>query len=44
MLFRSRVLAEMAEKVQVIFFTHHQALVEMAKDEIEAKKLNVVEL
>ncbi len=39
-----RVLAEIAERVQVIFFTHHQALVEMAKDEIEPQKLNVVEL
>ncbi len=39
-----RVLAQIAEKVQVIFFTHHQALVEMAKEEIAPERLNVVEL
>lgn len=38
------ILAELAEKTQVIFFTHHAHLIEIAKDTLPADKLKILRL
>jgi uncharacterized protein YhaN len=38
------ILAELAEKTQVIFFTHHRHLVELAKETLKASRCSFQEL
>lgn len=39
-----KILTEVAKVTQVIFFTHHQHLVELAQENIPLEQLNVIEL
>ena len=39
-----RVLGELATRTQVLFFTHHQHLVDLAREQVSADVLRVVEL